>query len=307
MNCSICYEEINATTGKMEMADCNHAFHYSCITKWFTHQENDGSTESCPFCRHQPGALGRLPSLEESESDSVEAAQAAEAIEAVAATARASALFSAKKATMTKSEFEHWAATKIAAGVKGFLLRRLRSWDVYYKERIDENTENMVDMYANLCHLKRELLLNIKAKYRHQMRKNLGYHGWLNYNAREIQKWWKKRQQRKKMVAAADRAIIIEFWSGVLTEERMVRMGYLPPLPEDDSLTVAKWKRVDENKWQSVVRNPEEDAFVVFNRSTQSLPPQSLSFAMATAAMKLQKLWRGHSVRRSHPAMPCMV
>ena len=37
MECSICYSEINAATGKVELS-CSHPFHFSCLTKWFDKQ-----------------------------------------------------------------------------------------------------------------------------------------------------------------------------------------------------------------------------------------------------------------------------
>ena len=52
--CSICYDNINATTGITTLS-CSHSFHFSCIAKWFTKQE------TCPCCRKEMGDTEVLP------------------------------------------------------------------------------------------------------------------------------------------------------------------------------------------------------------------------------------------------------
>lgn len=60
MECSICYEEINTGTGKVELS-CSHPFHFSCIAKWFDRKRLDGSSESCPNCRHDMTEFETMP------------------------------------------------------------------------------------------------------------------------------------------------------------------------------------------------------------------------------------------------------
>jgi NADH:ubiquinone oxidoreductase subunit F (NADH-binding) len=74
MECSICYSEINAGTGKVELS-CSHSFHFSCLTKWFDKQRLKQSCESCPLCRHETTAFEKMPDMlvedteEEDDSD----------------------------------------------------------------------------------------------------------------------------------------------------------------------------------------------------------------------------------------------
>ena len=47
-NCSVCLEEITATTSSATLS-CGHNFHFGCLGKWITTSGN----ESCPYCRHK--------------------------------------------------------------------------------------------------------------------------------------------------------------------------------------------------------------------------------------------------------------
>ena len=47
MECSICFESANASTGFTQLA-CSHTFHLKCIVTWFS------KTSSCPCCRAEP-------------------------------------------------------------------------------------------------------------------------------------------------------------------------------------------------------------------------------------------------------------
>jgi hypothetical protein len=75
MECSICYSEINAGTGKVELS-CSHPFHFSCLIKWFDKQRLKKCSESCPLCRHEMTAFEKMPDMlveedteEEDDSD----------------------------------------------------------------------------------------------------------------------------------------------------------------------------------------------------------------------------------------------
>ena len=56
MECSICYDAINESTGCTKLS-CSHSFHFSCISSWFLKQE----TGSCPFCRKAMDKIEDLP------------------------------------------------------------------------------------------------------------------------------------------------------------------------------------------------------------------------------------------------------
>ena len=51
-DCSICFNAINAATGRSTMS-CGHEFHMRCLARWFT------NSESCPLCRKIAGPLER--------------------------------------------------------------------------------------------------------------------------------------------------------------------------------------------------------------------------------------------------------
>lgn len=72
MECSICYREISATTGKVELS-CSHPFHFSCLAKWFGTQKLDGSCESCPLCRHDTTEFEKMPDTLKDDGEDTEA------------------------------------------------------------------------------------------------------------------------------------------------------------------------------------------------------------------------------------------
>jgi hypothetical protein len=65
MECSICYDEINATTGVATLS-CAHSFHICCIAGWFAKLEKG----TCPCCRKEMSALEDLPQPVEGAEDS---------------------------------------------------------------------------------------------------------------------------------------------------------------------------------------------------------------------------------------------
>ena len=70
-DCPICYEAIEVTTtGRVEMS-CRHAFHFKCLTTWFSSQEKG----TCPMCRKEASELedfGPAASDDEDEEDEEE-------------------------------------------------------------------------------------------------------------------------------------------------------------------------------------------------------------------------------------------
>jgi hypothetical protein len=60
MECSICFNAITSTTGKVELS-CSHPFHFSCLTTWFDKQKLQGAHENCPLCRHESNEFEKLP------------------------------------------------------------------------------------------------------------------------------------------------------------------------------------------------------------------------------------------------------
>jgi len=65
--CPICYEDINARTGSVNLS-CAHTFHLTCITTWFSRQDQ----ESCPCCRKEMGEKETVPVVESESDDEAE-------------------------------------------------------------------------------------------------------------------------------------------------------------------------------------------------------------------------------------------
>jgi hypothetical protein len=56
MECPICYENIDASTGITTLS-CSHSFHFGCISGWFLKQD----VGTCPCCRKEMTAIEDLP------------------------------------------------------------------------------------------------------------------------------------------------------------------------------------------------------------------------------------------------------
>lgn len=125
MDCSICYDPITKETGKAELS-CSHTFHLKCLSKWFLKNEN------CPCCRHQANETekmsGPTEALEDSDDDSDDDEDEDEdgsmdSLSLAASIERARQFMAKQKANMTKGAFEAYAATRIAALVRGYQTR----------------------------------------------------------------------------------------------------------------------------------------------------------------------------------------
>ena len=138
MECSICYEAINQATGKAELS-CSHSFHLKCLSFWFT------KNESCPCCRHAANDTEKMnhetPVDEDDEDDededdedstSDEDSSENEDLEKAAMRERARHHFIIKRANLTKADYQAYAATRIAALVRGHQSRtfffELKCW-----------------------------------------------------------------------------------------------------------------------------------------------------------------------------------
>lgn len=140
MECSICYEEITKDTGKAELS-CSHSFHLKCLSQWFT------KNESCPCCRHAANDTEKMhandeeDAEEESDSESEEDYGSSEEdnnLEAAAARERARHHFIIKRVTLTKAAYESYAATRIAALVRG---RQSRTFFFEYKCWVEDEKD----------------------------------------------------------------------------------------------------------------------------------------------------------------------
>jgi len=68
-DCSICFGEITAETGKTVLA-CKHEFHLKCVVTWLQKEEGAGT---CPCCRAAPSEMEQigLSSSEDEDEDEV--------------------------------------------------------------------------------------------------------------------------------------------------------------------------------------------------------------------------------------------
>jgi hypothetical protein len=69
MDCSVCFETIDDTTGHVKMG-CAHLFHFRCIAHWFTQQASNDLPQNCPCCRREGSPLETFPELPDEEADS---------------------------------------------------------------------------------------------------------------------------------------------------------------------------------------------------------------------------------------------
>ena len=142
MECSICYEEITKDTGKAELS-CSHSFHLKCLSQWFT------KNESCPCCRHEANDTEKMHFVDEeeeededsesdSDSDSDSETSDDSDLDAAATREHARHHFIIKRATLTKASYEAYAATRIAALVRG---HQSRTFFFEYKCWVEDENE----------------------------------------------------------------------------------------------------------------------------------------------------------------------
>jgi hypothetical protein len=59
MDCSICFDAINASTGSTTTS-CGHTFHFRCLANWSIQKIQAASHQNCPLCRHEMVEAERL-------------------------------------------------------------------------------------------------------------------------------------------------------------------------------------------------------------------------------------------------------
>ena len=209
MDCSICYDAITQSTGKVELS-CSHMYHFSCLTSWFATQGSNDIAQSCPCCRHESNEheMMKVPSLlvddddtEEDEDDDEsewEEMTEQELIDEAAAKERASMRFAKKKTEMTKEAFEAYAASKIAALYRGFCARfivddilLIKNDILLIKKNIHDNSVEICKRKQNVRMRKISLVFNMKAL-------TMPYPVWRTMAATMIQKAWRTTWQEKK-------------------------------------------------------------------------------------------------------------
>lgn len=260
MDCSICYEAITDITGQTTLG-CSHVFHFRCIVKWFDSQVDNNVKESCPCCRHEATEHEKLP--EPVEEDSLESDEdREERIAQDAREERAYAKFVWLKATKSQEELEDYAASKIAAMMRGHWAYRWYSQTIY-SFRVFKAKQEIVKRAAE--DLKEAADDMVASKYTLQFyRKSM-------------------RMTRMEFIAYAAKKIQ-KIWRAFYAKRPNLRVS---------------WVRTGES-WTRVVQIMPASYFYddpVIWEPSRALPPQSLAFQMYRSATAIQALWRGHSVR----------
>jgi hypothetical protein len=141
MECSICYDAIDATTGVATLS-CSHSFHICCIAGWFAKLEKG----TCPCCRKEMSAHEDLPQAteddeEEDEDDEVEFSRAG--LDALLRERGGSGLTDAMAAEACP-EFGIFMATELNALIVGNGGRPLNQeeWDALVYDEDEEDDEN---------------------------------------------------------------------------------------------------------------------------------------------------------------------
>jgi len=270
--CSICFEEITSSTGKVELA-CKHAFHYRCLTSWFYSQVNSNASETCPYCRREVSDIEQLPGESEgksnadAESDSSDSSDlnsdwALEFYRSVSMNVRISAAqekFAKLRESVSEDEFKNLVIIKIQSVARRYLVLLL-------KKR----------MYA--LHLSLDALKESRRKKERQinrltpriMKETIQARNSIDIFLMGISKW--------KNLSASK---IQVFWRGCLLRKRI-------------SLRIT-WRRIDEYIWERTVHNPNESK--IWNGASTDEPPASLAIQTTNLATKIQSIWRGRKVR----------
>ena len=228
MECSICFNEINSGTGKVELS-CSHPYHLSCLTKWFDKQKLDGSCESCPLCRHEANEFEKMPELlEEDDDDDDDDDETMEyeepTLEELAAQERARGRFYKLKSEKTENEIQTYAATLIKACWRGYQDRLLyleldaNKIDIEFHERQALRIKNDMNDTIN----RGKFLKSIIGLSRTHVKK---------IAATKIQALWRRY------------AVYIVFSNGPVAQVELKGV----------------WHKTGTMKWEKVIMNPEED------------------------------------------------
>ena len=198
MECSICYDEITAATGKVELS-CSHSFHFSCLTSWFSTQSGNELQQSCPCCRHESNEhekmriSGAIKSDDdedsyESDDESSEELSEQESIDLAAAQERALFRFAKLKRELSEEAFKAYAASRISALFRGRCVR-------YKIHDIKDIKREMSERFTEIMKRKNHLRLDKKALAFNMKSLTMSHSAWRNQVASIIQAWWRVRWQ----------------------------------------------------------------------------------------------------------------
>ena len=269
IDCSICYEAITSSTGKVVMS-CDHTFHFKCLTTWFQSQEKNELASNCPCCRHEATEYEAMPvsSHEETYVDNVIPEDFPEPLDffAMAAQERAQDKFARYKSMVSEEQFQAAAATIIASCVRGFFARKAVG---AYRSQVKLLSIHKQRVYQAKCTVRKRMISGTL----HEKALSMSRPAWLGYMASHIQKGWRAYKAREKAKRDDVNAALA---NGLLIT----------------------WRRVAENRWERIVLDPEVRNAQTYIGPITGLPPQSLAFETACAATKIAAVWKGYSVRK---------
>jgi hypothetical protein len=206
---------------------------------------------------------------EDDESDDISENQSMfidQTLTTMAARERAAHLFARKKLMLPEDDFLGFAATKIAAGVRGFFARKSVA-DIMISRNVLEKVMVRRIKARNDFHLAL-LRANMQSKSLTMSRP-----AWIHLMATYIQRGWRNHMRRKRE------------YQDTMNEALSKRL-------------VITWRRTSDTSWERIVLNPEERNSQTFNGSLTYLPPQSLAFESACAATRIAAVWRGYTSRK---------
>ena len=215
MECSICYDEIQTQlTGKVELS-CSHAFHFSCLTTWFSTQVTNQLTQSCPCCRHESNphetmpfqnTQGPTPMDEDEEEEEYDEDMQMLSTADAAAQERAAFRFAKLKKEMSKDAFEAYAASKIAALYRGRCARYIVSEIEDIRDSLQTSTRKYFVQKRNLRFYRKALAFNMKAL-------TMSYSAWRNYAASIVQRAWRSQRStmNKRFVTLTGSVLTVSF------------------------------------------------------------------------------------------------
>jgi len=206
---------------------------------------------------------------------------------AAAARERAAQRFAVMRDILTEDELKNYAASRIAALVKGASVYRMYRGLKLIKQEAQNSFDTIVESLTVLNEARNELRADRRRVREQEDFMRMGRKGFGNSRAISIQRWWRSLAERRQSARAA-----------VADEQTTVSRILSAGLK-----VVVTWRRTDGHIWERIVYNPEERDAETFNLAVHALPPQSLAFEMARAAIKLQSVWRGHSARSQYATL----
>jgi hypothetical protein len=232
MECSICFSEITAATGKVELS-CSHPFHFSCLSSWFVKQACQGSNQTCPLCRHESNEFEKIPDNdaqgEDEDEDEDEDEEEEEGSPLISwASERATGKFQTLKATMSPEDLQTHAAILIKACWRGYQDRLLYAELLENKRFIEESLREIEENHRQIASAQKYLALDCQTKRFLKSLIGLSRYEVKNLAARKIQFLWRS-------------------W-----------LSSRPPAK------VRPWQEISPGVWQKTVLNPEQDEPTIF-------------------------------------------